>query len=154
MFRARNELKNLWEMSLKGDGDGRGLSLGREKHDHFTAVALVERWGNANVVLYVLRHITRRHKNKTETHPRRRLCDQLSLRLCPSSIASGAQQKLGSPPSQSLSEEAKPESDPTPADTFTDQFDSMITTRANSPLVFSPRLQYLTSRSSSLSHCR
>ena len=47
-------------------------------------------------------------------------------------------------------------SDPTPADTFTDQLDSMISileSRANSPLVrpyfmFSPHLQYLTSRKS------
>jgi hypothetical protein len=44
MFRARNELKkNLGEMPLKGDGDSRGLGHGREKRNHFTAVALVER---------------------------------------------------------------------------------------------------------------
>ena len=69
MFRVRNELKkNLGEMPLKGNGDSRGLD--REKRNHFTAVALVERWGNVNVVLYVLCRTTWRHKNKTETHLR------------------------------------------------------------------------------------
>ncbi len=59
MFRTRNELKkNSGEMSLEGNSDGRDLGpgLGREKRNHPTAVALVERWGNENVVLYVLCH--------------------------------------------------------------------------------------------------
>ena len=70
MFRARNELKkNLREMPLKGDSDGRGLGLGREKRNHFTAVALVEHWGNTNVVLYVLCHTTRRHQEQDRNVP-------------------------------------------------------------------------------------
>ena len=63
MFRACNELKkDLREMPLKGTGDARGLGVGYKKCNHFTAIPLAYCWRMANVVLCVLCHTTRRHK--------------------------------------------------------------------------------------------
>ena len=55
MFCACNELKkDLREMILKGNVDGRGLGLHYKKCNHFIIMGFAYCWGDVNVVLCVL----------------------------------------------------------------------------------------------------